>query len=1143
MNQRQTVLTVVLLVVVLSSALAYYVYDNQDLDDKSALTGDWVLTETYGVYDDGTFDTHTAEDLGSNYDLTVTGVKNDMFYGTYEGEAIVGMFIGGELYFQCVVNDEAVIFDGFMINDNTLYVRDLYVYEDETTSAYFTIYTKNGVMGDVPTFESLEGKEWTMNEGASLVYETEIDVADFPIHKIGIVSQSKGVFYGYMDKITTETTVQRVLIKGSIDSNIGTTGLYASVIDDDGNYWNFCFNEEYTQVIVTNVQYADDLYVGPSSTILVCSETVIDVSESTTSDIELEGTTWKAGSTFRMNEDGEREYVDIDYQMTFYKQYGPLVSGYVCYGNVSDYFSMCTFSEYNSDSILFDTMSYSDDYGALFGHGWFTDENTFDYVVMYVDADGKKVIEHSVFSEEYSSIVGTWKYTKSFDADYNGSVYESDSSMYDHGLYDLTVLGCDTNGKFHGIFLGEDIVGSYSEGYVYFDLSLDNVDVHFEGIVFDDNTMIIQDLYYYNDGSTYASTSVFTKDGDASEVYMDFCDLSDHEWTLVYGNSMKEGAIRDLTEKGNSQKLIIIKQVGGAFTAIMDQYVGNEIKSVDVYGSLWPTDKGDTCFTGLMIDTSGAIWIMNVDLGLHNVTLKSVMQSVISEQVGATTVVERVYSNNNVTRAPASIDLEGTQWLSTTAYLMDENGVQMTNDIQYTISFTKQSNTMVSGIGIYDGTVGAEYLSLSVYPGGYTFVDLSSQYGEELYPGYGWFNEDHTKLYTYVFYEIDGVKIVEQRTLTNITSVEDIIGTWHLTSSDGVDHEGNFVHSDLTTYGGLYNLQIKSMNNGLFTGTYAGTDIVGLYTNGMLYVQALINGEHVYLEGTVIDKDTMIIHDTYCDASGKTSIYTTIYTKSKTPVDFDVPSIVGSPWKLVYGKSLYGDNVTDLAAYGEDQKLMITSQDGFVFVGTMDQVVGDSIVTLNIKGSLYPEMIGAEGTTAKIIDENGNVWDAVFYKSGEVQFAVMSTVMMSDVDTTLEDWIAVFRCYINPDAEIYMGAEDYNDTTWHAISSYELNDDGSLSEIINEYNLIFTGQESYMLSGIIEKDGVSCGNITATLNYSMMPPYYATLNFVIETLDETFVGYAWFEESVDTTTLHIAQFSLVEDERTVQITEYEKVLG
>ena len=1140
MNQRQTVLTVVLLVVVLSGAVAYYAYDNQDLDDKSALTGDWILTETYGVYDDGTFDMYTAEDLGGNYDLTVTGVKNDMFYGTYEGEAIAGMFTGGELFFQYIINDEVVIFDGFMIDDNTLYVRDLYVYEDETTSAYFTIYTKDGVMGDVPTFESLEGKEWTMDTGASLVYGTETDLTDFSIQKIGIVSQSRGVFYGYMDKIVTETTVQRVSIKGSIDSNVGTTGLYASVIDDDGHYWNFCFNEDYTKVIATNVQYDD---VGPSSTILVCSETVNDISGAVLSGIELEGTTWKNESTFRMNEDGEREYVDIDYQMTFYKQYGSLVSGYMYYGNVSNYFSMCVFSEYNSDLILFDTMSYLDDYGVFFGYGWFTDEDTFDYVVMYVDADGKKVAEHSVFSKEYSSIVGTWKYTKSFDADYDGSVYESDSSMYDNGSYDLTVLGCDLNGKFHGIFLGEEIVGSYSEGYVYFDLSLDNVDIHFEGSVIDDNTMIVQDLYYYNDGGTYASTSVFTKDGDASEVNMDFCDLSDHEWALVYGNSLREETVRDLAEGGNNQKFIIIKQVGGAFTATMDQYVGNEIVSVDVYGSLWPADKGDTCFTGLMIDTNGAIWVMNVDLELHNVTLKSVMQSVISGQVGATTVVERVYSNNNVIRAPASIDLEGTQWFSTTAYLMDENGVQTTNDIQYTISFTKQSNTMVSGIGIYNGTVGAEYLSLSVYSSGYTFVDLSSQYGEELYPGYGWFNEDYTELYTYVFYEMDGVKFVEQRTLTNVTFVEDIIGTWYLTSSDGVDHEGNFVHSDSTMYADLYNLQIKSMNDGLFTGTYAGADIVGLYTNGMLYVQTMINGEHVYLGGIVLDEDTMIIQDTYCDASGNTSIYTTTYTKSKTSVDFDVPSMVGSSWKLVYGKSLYGDNVADLLAYGEDQKLTIVSQDGFAFVGTMDQVVGDSVVTLNIKGSLYPETIGAEGTIAKIIDENGNVWDVAFYKSGDIQFALMSTVMISDVDAILEDWIAVFRCYINPDAEIYFGAEDYKGTTWHAVSSYELNEDGSLSKITNEYGLIFTGQESYMLSGVIEKDGVSYGNITAALNYSMRPLYYPTLNFVIETLDETFVGYAWFEKSLDTTILHVAQFSLVEDERTVQITEYEKVLG
>lgn len=272
-----------------------------------------------------------------------------------------------------------------------------------------------------------------------------------------------------------------------------------------------------------------------------------------------------------------------------------------------------------------------------------------------------------------------------------------------------------------------------------------------------------------------------------------------------------------------------------------------------------------------------------------------------------------------------------------------------------------------------------------------------------------------------------------------------LLGEWNAVESSGIDSEGNFDNSaeTLETY---KILNITEVKDKFFCGTYGDQEITGTYLDGR--VTFYIAGDKTLLFDGYIDGDTIEFIFTVGNSSGEFPARTVsfvIFSKdSSYKVDENslYPDITGTDLKLVSGINTYEGKITDFVG-DMSQTLKITSQEKGAFKGTMEQVVGEDNVTLDIAGVAYA---CGDKIVCKFTEPNNHTWS--MYLNKDATYAVVNTNMVSDIGSSEGKIISIERQYVADGAEIpKINTAATLEGDWNLKKSTQIDNDGNVSDI------------------------------------------------------------------------------------------------
>ena len=154
MNKKIAAVIIVAIIIIAAVAAVFY-YEDSKSNETSPLTGEWKLADEHGVDSEGNFMSHneTAETAV----ISISSVKDDLFYGKYLNEEIAGAYIDGHVFFQATVDREKVNFEGHL-NDGVLSLTYAHG-TDKNTCIHYSIFTSNGKYEDKNKYADL--KIWT----------------------------------------------------------------------------------------------------------------------------------------------------------------------------------------------------------------------------------------------------------------------------------------------------------------------------------------------------------------------------------------------------------------------------------------------------------------------------------------------------------------------------------------------------------------------------------------------------------------------------------------------------------------------------------------------------------------------------------------------------------------------------------------------------------------------------------------------------------------------------------------------------------------------------------------------------------------------------------------------------------------------
>lgn len=107
MNKKIAAVIIAVVIIIAAVAVVFF-YEDSKGNDASPLTGEWKLADEYGVNDEGNFITY--DETADNAIISISKVKDDLFYGKYfEGRDSWSIY-HGHVFFQATVNNEKVNF-------------------------------------------------------------------------------------------------------------------------------------------------------------------------------------------------------------------------------------------------------------------------------------------------------------------------------------------------------------------------------------------------------------------------------------------------------------------------------------------------------------------------------------------------------------------------------------------------------------------------------------------------------------------------------------------------------------------------------------------------------------------------------------------------------------------------------------------------------------------------------------------------------------------------------------------------------------------------------------------------------------------------------------------------------------------------
>lgn len=292
-----------------------------------------------------------------------------------------------------------------------------------------------------------------------------------------------------------------------------------------------------------------------------------------------------------------------------------------------------------------------------------------------------------------------------------------------------------------------------------------------------------------------------------------------------------------------------------------------------------------------------------------------------------------------------------------------------------------------------------------------------------------------------------------------------LLGEWSVVESSGINSEGNFDNS-AETLESYKILNITEVKDNFFHGKYGDQEVNGTYLDGRVAFRVADNKTLLfdgYVDGDTIEF-ILTVESSSDDAFSAYTSYSAIFSKdSSYKVDKNslYPDITGTDLKLVSGINAYEGKTTDFVG-DMSQTLKIVSQEKGAFKGTMEQVVGEDNVTLDIAGVAYA---CGDKIVCSFTEPNDHVWN--MYLDKDATYAVVNTEMVSDIGSSEGKIIAIERQYVADGAtvpEIKTAAPLEGD--WTLKKSTQIDAYGNISEIADTtYSMSILNYSGSIASG------------------------------------------------------------------------------
>lgn len=299
-----------------------------------------------------------------------------------------------------------------------------------------------------------------------------------------------------------------------------------------------------------------------------------------------------------------------------------------------------------------------------------------------------------------------------------------------------------------------------------------------------------------------------------------------------------------------------------------------------------------------------------------------------------------------------------------------------------------------------------------------------------------------------------------------------LLGEWSVVESSGINSEGSF-DSSAETLESYKILNITEVKDNFFHGKYGDQEVNGTYMDGKV-VFRVADSRTLSFNGYV-DGDTLefilTVGNSGDDALFPYAVYSVIFSKDsgyKVDENSLYPDITGTDLKLVSGINAYEGKTTDFVG-DMSQTLKITSQEKGAFKGTMEQVVGEDNVTLDIAGVAYA---CGDNIICRFTEPNDHLWN--MYLDKDAAYAVVNTEMVSDISSSEGKIIAIERQYAADGAtipEIKTAAPLEGD--WTLKKSTQIDAYGNISEAADTtYSISILNPSGSIASGNYECNGV-----------------------------------------------------------------------
>jgi hypothetical protein len=275
--------------------------------------------------------------------------------------------------------------------------------------------------------------------------------------------------------------------------------------------------------------------------------------------------------------------------------------------------------------------------------------------------------------------------------------------------------------------------------------------------------------------------------------------------------------------------------------------------------------------------------------------------------------------------------------------------------------------------------------------------------------------------------------------------VDDIEGYWYQIDYEGYEN-GNYIQA--TTENGLdldykYNLNIKEHRDGVFYGVFEGYAVSGTFDNGVVSIYRTLDGVRTWFYGTVSEGIMYAVVTEKTDAGQ--SAYLRAYSKDYSALaSMEGAPVISGDWIAHSAINLSGNVWNDLGG----KNLKIVEQHGYVFMGTMEQLVDGETKTLDVAGALSKQKNGGYNIGYAVCNKEN--WTVTANEDA----VILLTTMKDDTGITENLTHAVFREYTRDGGPSDVGTVDLSGSTW----------------IIDSANGAFIGSGDYSNNRIYDMD-------------------------------------------------------------------------